>query len=47
MKRIKNSIICWFSINFWNIHTEKDSINPIPDHFNEYQCKRCKMIYKL
>jgi hypothetical protein len=46
-KKIRNVIVCWFSINFWNIHTEEDSINKIPDNYNEYKCKRCKMVYKL
>jgi hypothetical protein len=47
LSNIRDSFICWFSNNFWNIHTEEDSWIRIPDKYKEYRCKRCSMIYKL
>jgi hypothetical protein len=41
------SFRCWFSKYFWDIHTEKDAISNIPDHFKEYKCKKCNKSYKL
>ena len=45
--KLKQLFICWYSIEFKDIHTIDDGINRIPDARNEYTCKRCGKTFKL
>lgn len=38
------SLICWFSVNFWDIHdypVERGG-NGVPCHFFKYECWHCR-----
>lgn len=48
VSKIRNWFVCWWSINYYNIHKKEDDIRGgIPDNYGEYNCKRCGKIFKL